>query len=123
MNSPIVLASMLGQQRLGPTNLRILSTLGSPFADMSPEILAALTCTPPLRRGFQFTALDTKYARVLKKSHPGSRLVLLTDMDTQFDFDGVEDIEVGMLPHTLPCCTLMPACSARDFSRCHKPPR
>ncbi len=32
---------------------------------------------------------------MLKKSHPGSRLALLTDMDTQFDFDGVDDIEVS----------------------------
>ncbi len=50
------------------------------------------------RRGFQFTSLDTKYARVLKKSHPGSRLALLTDMDTQFGFDGVDDIEVRSSP-------------------------
>ena len=52
--------------------------------------MAVLVC-----RGFQFTSLDTKYARVLQKSHPGSRLALLTDMDTQFDFDGVDDIEVS----------------------------
>ena len=45
-------------------------------------------------RGYQFTSLDTKYARVLKKSHPGSRLALLTDLDTQFNFNGVDDIDV-----------------------------
>ena len=53
-------------------------------------------------RGFQFTNLDTKYARLLRKSHPGSRLALLTDMDTQFDFAGVNDIEVGVRAHALP---------------------
>ena len=54
-----------------------------------------LSLLEPACRGFQFRSLDTKYARVLRKSHPGSRLALLTDMDTHFDFDGVDDIEVS----------------------------
>jgi len=70
-------------------------------ASLCPPMASRRACrTPPTsaavlrRRGFQFTSLDTKYARVLKKSHPGSRLALLTDMDTQFNFNGVDDIEV-----------------------------
>jgi hypothetical protein len=60
--------------------------------------------------------------RVLEKSHPGSRLALLTDMDTHFDFGGVEDIEVGARSRasrvrihlSMTSFTLCPrACSAR----------
>ena len=77
----------------------------------------------PRCRGFQFTTLDTKYARLLGKSHPGARLALLTDMDTQFDFNGVDDIEVcccfamGRPQSERKCCLLVHSCPLHKGQR------